>query len=236
METSAQNKAGSGWPRNSNNNNANNNNQSAVQKIIPNPSLTINRIINLYPLTNYTFGTKEPLFEKDPSVPARFQRMRDEFDKIGMRRSVEGVLLVHEHGLPHVLLLQLGTTFFKLPGGELNPGEDEVDGLKRLLTETFGRKDGVKQEWIIEDIIGNWWRPNFEPSQYPYMLPHITNPKEHKQMFLVQLHEKAPFAVPKNYKLVAAPLFELYDNSLGYGPIIASLPQALCRFNFIYHN
>lgn len=61
--------------------------------------------------------------------------MRDEFDRIGMRRSVEGVLLVHEHGLPHVLLLQLGTTFFKLPGGELNPGEDEVEGLKRLLTE-----------------------------------------------------------------------------------------------------
>lgn len=88
-----------------------------------------------YPLTNYTFGTKEPLFEKDPSVPARFQRMRDEFEKIGMRRSVEGVLLVHEHGLPHVLLLQLGTTFFKLPGGELNAGEDEVEGLKRLLTE-----------------------------------------------------------------------------------------------------
>ncbi|KAL9694613.1 hypothetical protein quinque_013898 [Culex quinquefasciatus] len=34
--------------------------------------------------------------------------------------------------------------------------------------------------------------------------------------------------------LVAAPLFELYDNSQGYGPIISSLPQALCRFNFIY--
>lgn len=44
-------------------------------------------------------------------------------------------MLVHEHGLPHVLLLQLGTTFFKLPGGELNAGEDEVEGLKRLLTE-----------------------------------------------------------------------------------------------------
>lgn len=61
--------------------------------------------------------------------------MRDEFEKIGQRRSVEGVLLVHEHKLPHVLLLQLGTTFFKLPGGELNPGEDELDGLKRLMTE-----------------------------------------------------------------------------------------------------
>lgn len=50
------------------------------------PSLTLNRTINLYPLTNYTFGTKEPLFEKDASVPARFQRMREEFAKIGMRR------------------------------------------------------------------------------------------------------------------------------------------------------
>lgn len=72
------------------------------------------KLLYRYPLTNYTFGTKDPLFERDPSVPARFNRMREEFDKIGMRRSVEAVLLVHEHGLPHVLLLQLGTTFFKL--------------------------------------------------------------------------------------------------------------------------
>uniref|UniRef100_A0A182URA9 26S proteasome regulatory subunit 8 n=1 Tax=Anopheles merus TaxID=30066 RepID=A0A182URA9_ANOME len=210
--------------------------EMAVAKVMQKDSeknMSIKKLWN-YPLTNYTFGTKEPLFEKDPSVPARFQRMRDEFDKIGMRRSVEGVLLVHEHGLPHVLLLQLGTTFFKLPGGELSAGEDEVDGLKRLLTETLGRQDGVKQDWIVEDTIGNWWRPNFEPPQYPYIPPHITKPKEHKRLFLVQLHEKALFAVPKNYKLVAAPLFELYDNSQGYGPIISSLPQALCRFNFIY--
>lgn len=51
-------------------------------------------------------------------------------------------------------MIPKGTTFFKLPGGELNPGEDEVEGLKRLLSETFGRKDGIKQEWIVEDIIG----------------------------------------------------------------------------------
>ncbi|XP_078609436.1 cleavage and polyadenylation specificity factor subunit 5-like isoform X3 [Branchiostoma floridae x Branchiostoma japonicum] len=176
-------------------------------------SLTLDRTINLYPLTNYTFGTKEPLYEKDSSVQARFQRMREEFDKIGMRRSVEGVLLVHEHGLPHVLLLQLGTTFFKLPGGELNVGEDEVDGLKRLMNEILGRQDGVQQDWVIEDCIGNWWRPNFEPPQYPYIPAHITKPKEHKRLFLVQLAEKALFAVPRNYKLVAAPLFELYDNA-----------------------
>lgn len=199
-------------------------------------SLSLDRTISLYPLTNYTFGTKDALYERDSSVQARFQRMREEFTTLGMRRSVEAVLLVHEHGLPHVLLLQLGTTFFKLPGGELNTGEDPVDGLKRLLNETLGKTDGTSQNnWIIEDTIGNWWRPNFEAPRYPYIPAHITKPKEHIRMFLVQLGEKAVFAVPRNYKLVAAPLFELYDNAQGYGPIISSLPQVLSRFNFIYN-
>ena len=67
--------------------------------------------------------------------------------------------------------------------------------------------------------IGNWWRPNFEPKEYPYIPPHITKPKEQKKLFLVQLPEKAFFAVPRNYKLMAAPLFELYDNPQGYGPM-----------------
>uniref|UniRef100_A0AAQ5XK67 Cleavage and polyadenylation specificity factor subunit 5 n=1 Tax=Amphiprion ocellaris TaxID=80972 RepID=A0AAQ5XK67_AMPOC len=93
-------RSATGWPRG-----------GAVQfgnKYISGPAkpLTLERTINLYPLTNYTFGTKEPLYEKDSSVAARFQRMREEFDKMGMRRTVEGVLIVHEHRLPHVLLLQ----------------------------------------------------------------------------------------------------------------------------------
>ncbi|KAF6025894.1 hypothetical protein EB796_015796 [Bugula neritina] len=79
-----------------------------------NTSTLKKRQICKYPLTNYTFGTKEALVEKDLSVPARFQRLRDEFQELGMRRTAEAVLIVHEHGLPHILLLQLGTSFFKL--------------------------------------------------------------------------------------------------------------------------
>lgn len=90
-----------------------NNGRSLVH---PTQSMTLERTIQTYPLTNYTFGTKDALYERDSSVQARFQRMREEFTTMGMRRSVEAVLLVHEHNLPHVLLLQLGTTFFKLPG------------------------------------------------------------------------------------------------------------------------
>ncbi|XP_036296273.1 cleavage and polyadenylation specificity factor subunit 5 isoform X1 [Pipistrellus kuhlii] len=182
MSVVPPNRSQTGWPRGVN--------QFGNKYIQQTKPLTLERTINLYPLTNYTFGTKEPLYEKDSSVAARFQRMREEFDKIGMRRTVEGVLIVHEHRLPHVLLLQLGTTFFKLPGGELNPGEDEVEGLKRLMTEILGRQDGVLQDWVIDDCIGNWWRPNFEPPQYPYIPAHITKPKEHKKLFLVQLQEK----------------------------------------------
>nr|KAF6324836.1 hypothetical protein mMyoMyo1_008293 [Myotis myotis] len=134
MSVVPPNRSQTDWPREVN--------QFGNEYIQQTKPLTLERTINLYPLTNYTLGTKEPLYEMDSSVAARFQRMREEFDKIGMRRTVEGVLIVHEHRLPHVLLLQLGTTFFKLPGSELNPGEDEVEGLKRLMTEILGRQDG----------------------------------------------------------------------------------------------
>ena len=39
----------------------------------------------------------------------------------------------------------------------------------------------------------------------------------------------ALFAVPKNYKLVAAPLFVLYDNAACYGPVIVSHLSSLSR-------
>jgi cleavage and polyadenylation specificity factor subunit 5 len=40
--------------------------------------------------------------------------MKEKYEEEGMRRSVEGILLVHQHRHPHVLLLQIGNTFFKL--------------------------------------------------------------------------------------------------------------------------
>ena len=55
------------------------------------------------------------------------------------------------------------------------------------MTETLGRAESGTSDWVVEDTIGNWWRPNFEPAQYPYIPPHITKPKEHRKLFLVQL-------------------------------------------------
>ncbi len=64
-----------------------------------------------------------PLLTKQSPTGCRYK-------KEGVRRSVDAVLLVWEHNHPHVLLLQLGTSFFKLPGGRLRPGED---GAQQLL-------------------------------------------------------------------------------------------------------
>eukprot|EP01018_Ginkgo_biloba_P004131 Gb_25304 [translate_table: standard] len=84
----------------------------------------------------------------------------------------------------------------------------------------------------IGECVGVWWRPNFETMMYPYCPPHITKPKECKKLFLVHLSEKENFTIPKNMKLLAVPLFELFDNVQTYGPVISSIPQQLSRFSF----
>ncbi|KAL7168548.1 hypothetical protein ACSBR2_038893 [Camellia fascicularis] len=91
---------------------------------------------------------------------------------------------VQEHNHPHILLLQIGNTFCKLPGGRLKPGETEVGGLKRKLNGKLGANS-----------------PTLQPDW-----------QECKKLFLVHLSEREYFAVPKNLKLLAVPLFELYDN------------------------
>ena len=43
-------------------------------------------------------------------------------------------------------------------------------------------------------------------------------------------------SVPKNMKLLAVPLFELYDNTPRYGPQLSAIPHLLARYSFEYVN
>lgn len=45
---------------------------------------------------------------------ARLKRLEEHYEKYGMRRTCEGVLVCHEHNHPHVLMLQIANAFFKL--------------------------------------------------------------------------------------------------------------------------
>ncbi|KAG6330147.1 hypothetical protein ID866_8942 [Astraeus odoratus] len=193
--------------------------------------------------TSHLGVTKEAQPEEDPSVSARLQRLQNNYEDFGMRRTVEGVLVVHDHGHPHILMLQIANAFFKLPGDYLKPGEDDVEGLKRRLDERlapppeskqFNASHGVDNEWEIGDCLAQWWRPNFETFMYPFIPAHITKPKECKKLFFVHMPERKVLAVPKNMKLLAIPLFELYDNAARYGPQLSAIPHLLSRYNFIY--
>ena len=51
---------------------------------------------------------------QDMTPPARLSRMEAKYESEGLRRTVEGVLLIHQHDHPHVLLLQFGPNAFRL--------------------------------------------------------------------------------------------------------------------------
>jgi hypothetical protein len=87
-------------------------------------------------------------------LDAFWRRRREQFAKHGLRRRVEGVVLVHRHGHPHVLLLTrakgtaaaaaaqaMGNDEFALPGGRLRVGEAPVAGLLRKLDSKLGPPD-----------------------------------------------------------------------------------------------
>ena len=145
------------------------------------------------------------------------------------------------------------------PGDYLQAEDDEVEGFKLRLNERLApvgnqfSGDGVNDEWQIGDTLAQWWRPNFETFMYPFLPAHVTRPKECKKLYFIQLPKSSTYlqttvfdivkedglmiipevlSVPKNMKLLAVPLFELYDNTARYGPQLSAIPHLLSRYNF----
>ena len=143
------------------------------------------------------------------------------------------------------------------PGDYLQAEDDEVEGFKLRLNERLApvgtqfSGEGVNDEWQISDTLAQWWRPNFETFMYPFLPAHVTRPKECKKLYFIQLPKSSTYgiirrvrerqllresievlSVPKNMKLLAVPLFELYDNTARYGPQLSAIPHLLSRYNF----
>lgn len=137
--------------------------------------MSTQQTLTLFPLSSYTFTTKAAQPEEDPSVAARLQRLQNQYEDLGLRHTAEGVLVVHDHGHPHVLMIQIANAFFKLPGNYLRPAEEETSGLARRLDEQLapveddpnsygpgGMSAGNGGDWEIGDCLAQWWRPSFE--------------------------------------------------------------------------
>jgi len=187
--------------------------------------------IALYPLTDCTFGSKEAKPDRYPTNDHKLARLREKYKKEGLQRSVEAVLLVHNHGHPHILLLQKANQTFTLPGGWLHPGEDETSGLQRKLRNSLSPlAAALNHEWEIGECLATYWRPHFESNTYPYLPVHITRPKEIRKLFTVHLPERCYFAVPTNFKLVAIPFYECCEGLSKFGTVISTLPHLLSRY------
>ncbi|RNF27254.1 uncharacterized protein Tco025E_00445 [Trypanosoma conorhini] len=196
--------------------------------------------------------------------------------------SVEGVLLVHVHHHPHILLLRHSNTksstqsrvlpasntnnlaVFCLPGGRCRKGEpEEVCLLRKLARDLLNEKDSStvsraaeneQSETVVEvgaphnvvasassfrvgEALARWYRPHFDPFMYPYVPAHVaeSDVKEVRTVFLVHLPPQMLLTVAqRDVELVAAPLFDLYENAAKYGPLIASIPTLLSRVNINY--
>ena len=128
------------------------------------------------------------------------------------------------------------TSTFRLPGGRLRAGEGTREGLKRKLANKLAAPNetneaNLRASFDVLDQLATWYRLGFEPQMYPYLPPHVTKPKETLEVFLVELPEKCYFAVPKTSKLVAVPIFELYDNAEKFGAVASSIPHLLSRID-----
>ena len=121
------------------------------------------------------------------------------------------------------------------PGDYLPASADEISGFKSRLNERLAPQNTTtdpNSDWEIGDTLAQWWRPNFETFMYPFLPGHVTRPKECKKLYLIQLPKKKVLSVPKNMKLLAVPLFELYDNTARYGPQLSAIPHLLSRYRF----
>ncbi|ORX38320.1 Cleavage/polyadenylation specificity factor subunit 5 [Kockovaella imperatae] len=202
----------------------------------------------IYPLSHYATVEREAQPEEDTSVPTRVSRLETQYAETGIRRSVDAVMVVLHHGVPHVLTLQVANAFYKLPGGYLDSSETDAEGLITRLNEQLGiPKDHAGQlcgpenpnaayhmnpsgDWIVKECLSSWWRPNFDTFLYPYLPAHIVEPKEIKRLYLVELPFQKVFAIPQNMSMRAIPIHEFYDNASRYGPQFAGLPYLLSKY------
>ncbi|XP_043705904.1 pre-mRNA cleavage factor Im 25 kDa subunit 1 [Telopea speciosissima] len=190
-------------------------------------------VLDIYPLSGYHFGSKEAIPNKDETLADRIQRLKTNYATNGLRTCVEAVILVELFKHPHLLVLQVRNSFYKLPGGRLRPAESDIDGLKGKLSSKLSvNEDVLDNDWKIGECLGMWWRPDFETILFPYLPPNTRRPKECTKLFLVKLPANRKFIVPRNMKLLAIPLCEIHGNHKTYGSIISGVPLLLSKFSF----
>lgn len=180
------------------------------------------------------YGAKEAIADLEQGdAEARRAARQDTYSERGMSRTVYGVIALHLHAHPHVLLFRTPSNDHRLPGGPLQPGDDDEEGLRALLVHQLGPRHGA-MDVTIGQLLATWWRPNFDEMILPYLPAHVSQPKEKIDVYLVHAGEGCALDIPANVMLVAVPLFDLFCEEAKYGQLISSIPHLLSRISFTY--
>ena len=72
--------------------------------------------VALFPLSNYSFGDKDPQHnpEAGDNMTKKMMALKKDFEDFGGRITVEAVIIVHEHECPHLLLFSAGNNYYTL--------------------------------------------------------------------------------------------------------------------------
>lgn len=199
-------------------------------------------MIYVHDLSQYALGTKD----EEEGARAGEERSEGGAPAGGTRQTVCAALVAHVHRHPVVLMLQdAASGEYRLPGGAVPAGEDEVVVLCRALDAALAPSaaavaaGAVAPAWrgrVQPDrLLATYWRPRAARADaYPYLPVHVTTPAERVNVYLAELPERCALAAPRGARLVAVPFYDLYDSSPVFGTIPAALPILLSRFEFIY--
>ena len=200
-----------------------------------------NPTIRLSDLSSYSYGTGGGEEDSRPEIPTldKMKKLRTLFEQnYTSVKTVRAVILVLLHNHPHVLLLKKNSSLSNstldmiLPGGKLEPGEDDETGLQRLLAKKMKIVDN-SGSYEINELIACWYRPQFTEQMLPYCPVHITTAKEIERWYLVLLPEKGMLGISPKYTLNAVPFYDFLDSSKEFNKQISSIPLLVSRFNIL---
>ncbi|KAL4581874.1 hypothetical protein LXL04_006408 [Taraxacum kok-saghyz] len=124
-------------------------------------------VVNTYPLSSYSFGTKEPKMEKDTSVADRLARMKLKYAFFFL--FFPFIIMYH---------VSIYVQFCACFGCFKQCGKKTLEAIFLAFDDiSFFASSGSYMKEGPVWLYGGRWRPNFETIMYPYCPPHISKPK-----------------------------------------------------------
>lgn len=198
-------------------------------------------MIYVHDLSQYALGTKDAEPAGEDSSSTSGSSSAGAATTGGTRQTVCAALVAHVHRHPVVLMLQdTASGEYRLPGGAVPAGEDEVVVLCRTLDAALAPPPGAPAPGPVwrgrvqpERLLATYWRPHAARDVYPYLPVHVTTPAERINVYLAELPERCALACARGTRLVAVPFYDLYGASTVFGTIPSALPTLLSRYEFI---